>query len=164
MSFFSARKGFVCDNVIEYEVVLASGRIVTANKDNNRDLWLALKGGSNNFGIVTRFDLATFKQPEFWGGQVFYNISTVPAQLEAFSNFTVATGYDDFASLIQSYGYTAGQGFGAINGLRYTAPVENPKVFQPFLDIQPQLGNTLRVSNVTDFTEEQGKFSPDGFR
>lgn len=165
LSFFSARKGFVCDNVLEWEVVLSDGRIVTANAKTNPDLWLALKGGSNNFGIVTRFNLATFEQPRFYGGQVFYNISTVPEQLKAFSEFTVATGYDDYASLIQSYGYTAGQGFGAINGMRYTAAVEAPpKVFQPFLNIQPQLLSTMRVSNVSDFTHEQGQFSPDGFR
>ncbi|CAN8100049.1 unnamed protein product [Discula destructiva] len=47
------------DNVKGCEVVLADGSIVEANSTTNEDLWRALKGGSSNFGIVTRFDLET---------------------------------------------------------------------------------------------------------
>jgi FAD/FMN-containing dehydrogenase len=54
ISFFSPRYGFVCDNVENFEVVLASGQIVNANSKTNSDLWRALRGGSNNFGIVTK--------------------------------------------------------------------------------------------------------------
>ncbi|KAH7224441.1 hypothetical protein B0J15DRAFT_518487 [Fusarium solani] len=53
---YTARRGFDCDLVDNFEVVLADGRIANANKDSNSDLWKALKGGSANFGIVTRFD------------------------------------------------------------------------------------------------------------
>ncbi|KAJ8060841.1 hypothetical protein OCU04_009925 [Sclerotinia nivalis] len=60
ISFFSAREGLVCDNVVNYEIVLADGKIVNANQSDNHDLWKALKGGSNNFGIVTRFNIRTF--------------------------------------------------------------------------------------------------------
>lgn len=56
-SFFSGTKGFGCDNVANYEVVLANGSITNANATFNPDLWRALKGGGGNFGIVTRFDL-----------------------------------------------------------------------------------------------------------
>lgn len=54
------RTGFGCDQVVNYEVVLANGSIVNANATAHSDLWRALKGGSSNFGIVTRFDLETF--------------------------------------------------------------------------------------------------------
>ncbi|RYP71474.1 hypothetical protein DL770_008122 [Monosporascus sp. CRB-9-2] len=57
ISFFSGKRGFGCDSVVNFEVVLANGTIVNANQTANADLWRALKGGSNNFGIVTRFDL-----------------------------------------------------------------------------------------------------------
>lgn len=54
------RTGFGCDSVVNYEVVLASGLIVNANASVHSDLWRALKGGSSNFGIVTRFDIEAF--------------------------------------------------------------------------------------------------------
>lgn len=59
-SFFSGSKGFGCDNVVNYEVVLADGSVVNANASSHPDLWKALKGGGGNLGIVTRFDLETF--------------------------------------------------------------------------------------------------------
>ena len=60
ISFLSARKGFVCDNVLDYEIVLPSGDIVHANAQEKLDLFKALRGGSNNFGIVTNFKLVVF--------------------------------------------------------------------------------------------------------
>lgn len=54
------RTGFGCDSVVNYEVVLRNGQIVNANATSHSDLWRALKGGSSNFGIVTRFDLQAF--------------------------------------------------------------------------------------------------------
>lgn len=61
ISYFSPEHGFVCDNVHEFEVVLANGDIVTASKTSNPDLFTVLKGGNNNFGIVTNFKFKTFK-------------------------------------------------------------------------------------------------------
>lgn len=54
LSFVSPKVGWVTDNVIAFEVVLASGEVVIADRTNHADLWHALKGGSGNFGIVTR--------------------------------------------------------------------------------------------------------------
>ncbi|KAI1503595.1 FAD binding domain-containing protein [Biscogniauxia marginata] len=56
-SFFTGRMGFGCDSVVNFEVVLANGTIVNANSTANMDLWQGLKGGTSNFGIVTRFDI-----------------------------------------------------------------------------------------------------------
>ncbi|KAL3439766.1 hypothetical protein BJX65DRAFT_300898 [Aspergillus insuetus] len=50
-TFYTCRVGFACDQVINYEVVLADGRIVDANSKTNPDLFRVLKGGGNNFGI-----------------------------------------------------------------------------------------------------------------
>lgn len=67
-TFFAARRGFACDDVIAYEVVLADGRIVNVDKDNHSDLFRSLKGGSNNFGIVTKFTMTAIPCDKVWGG------------------------------------------------------------------------------------------------
>lgn len=59
-SFYTGLHGFACDRVVNYEIVLGDGSIVNANANSSTELFKALKGGSNNFGIVTRFDLQTF--------------------------------------------------------------------------------------------------------
>lgn len=92
ISFFAPSVGFVADNILNYEVVLANSSIVNANKTSNSDLWLALKGGGSNFGIVTRFDIASFSLSTMWGGALPLPDSpqTTPLVLSALHNFTAA--------------------------------------------------------------------------
>lgn len=86
-SFYSARKGMVCDGVASFEIVLSSGEVTTADKDTNADLWVALKGGNNNFGIVTSFELDTWETGQLWGGTVYYGTDKREALIDAFVNF-----------------------------------------------------------------------------
>ena len=138
------------------EVVLANGSIVNANADENAALYMALKGGSNNFGIVTRFDLQTYPHGDFWGGFIFYPATTIPQQLVAFENYMVPKQADPFAEMICAIGYEAAtHSFLVSDGIYYTKPVANPAIFQPFTSIQPQLGNTVRISNLSDFVAEE---------
>lgn len=67
-SYYTGRMGMACDSVVNFEIVLASGEVVNANAKENEDLWKALKGGSGNFGIVTRFDMKAFAASPIWGG------------------------------------------------------------------------------------------------
>ncbi|RFU24352.1 hypothetical protein B7463_g11985, partial [Scytalidium lignicola] len=157
--------GFVCDNVANFEVVLADGSAVNANSEEHSDLWYALKGGSNNFGIVTRFDFKTFAQGLLWGGSMVFPIETLPEQLSAFVNFTSSENYDPYASLINSFGYEPAAGAMFVsNSIVYTAPVANPPAFQQYTSIMPQLVNTMRISNLSDFTLELNVGTPYGFR
>ncbi|KAL1914465.1 uncharacterized protein VTP21DRAFT_8848 [Calcarisporiella thermophila] len=50
------------DVLVEAEVVLASGEIVRASERENTDLFFAIRGGGNQFGVVTKFELKTFPQ------------------------------------------------------------------------------------------------------
>jgi FAD/FMN-containing dehydrogenase len=55
LGFLSKKYGLACDNLIDAEVVLASGDVVRANADENPDLFWAIRGGGGNFGVVSSF-------------------------------------------------------------------------------------------------------------
>jgi len=166
ISAFSPRYGFTCDTVKNFEVVLASGAIVQANAKQNRDLFYALRGASNNFGVVTRIDLEAFPQGPFWGGGTNHDIATTPQQLKAAADLASASPYDEFASLVQTYTYIAGLGSFVSNTMHYTKTAsdqEVPAFFKPFTDI-PNTGSTLRVGNLSSFGAEGAAGSPHGYR
>lgn len=50
--------GLHCDNLLEVQLVTAAGEVVTANKDENTELFWGMRGAGFNFGIVTS---ATYK-------------------------------------------------------------------------------------------------------
>lgn len=156
ISFLSPQRGFACDNVVNMEIVLADGQIVHANTQQNPDLFTALKGGSNNFGIVTRFDFQTFSLGNFWGGFITYPSITIPQQLQAFETFIDPTNFDPHAEIIVAIGYVGAiQSVIVSNGIYYTKPAVDPPIFHPFTAIQPQLASTMRISNMTDFVNEE---------
>jgi FAD/FMN-containing dehydrogenase len=57
--------GLTSDNIVGLEIVTAAGEIVTADAENNADLyWACRGGGGGNFGIVTKFGFSTFPVTE----------------------------------------------------------------------------------------------------
>jgi FAD/FMN-containing dehydrogenase len=57
LSFLSTQYGWAANNIVSFEVVLANATIVTASNTTHPDLYRALKGGGNNYGIVTAYNM-----------------------------------------------------------------------------------------------------------
>lgn len=145
------------------QVVLADGSIVEADKDTNTDLWQALKGGSNNFGIVTRLDLATFEGIDLWGGVVTYPNGTTQQQIDAMYKFTDEVTNDRFASAISIWQYSTTTDTNMIiSAYDYTKPVARAPIFDDFLAIPGNTSDSLRFTNMTDLTIELEQ--AEGFR
>ncbi|KAF4865705.1 FAD-dependent monooxygenase yanF [Colletotrichum siamense] len=98
-SYYTGYRGFGCDNVVNYEVVLSDGRIINANETAHADLYKALRGGASNFGIVTRFDLEAFPSADLYGGSRIISTNYVDQVINAviaFANYNVSQARDTF--------------------------------------------------------------------
>ncbi|OWP00880.1 hypothetical protein B2J93_2573 [Marssonina coronariae] len=132
MSFLSAQHGLACDNIQSYEVVLSNGTIVNANTDSNPDLFWALKGGGNQFGIVTRFTVNTVSIGQVWGGVRTYSRAATAQLLTATQDFT-ENFHDPKAAIIVSFQTLFGglDQFWAVFFF-YDGPVPPQEVFDQF--------------------------------
>lgn len=171
LSFFSSREGFICDNVTNFEVVLASGQTINANASEHADLWRALRGGGNNLGVVTRFDMRTFPQGPFRGGAVLYFPPSFPGQVDALVAELQKHDASDEMHLMLSIGYSASYmqlgGTLCMNLVYHTGAAEAaPEVLDPFVKTSPQVEqlNSVRALTLKDAAGEQAGQSADGVR
>ena len=76
------RFGLALDNLLAAEVVLADGRFVVADPDNERELFWALRGGGGNFGVVTAMRYRLHNLPSVSSGMLIYPFAEAKAVLE----------------------------------------------------------------------------------
>ena len=81
--------GLTIDNLLSADVVLADGRFVKANADENPDLFWALRGGGGNFGVVTSFTFKLHKIDMIYGGPMLYELGEAAEVMEWYRDFIV---------------------------------------------------------------------------
>lgn len=64
--------GLALDNLVRAEVVTAEGRVVTADEDENAELFWAVRGGGGNVGIVTAFEFAAHPTTDVFHGKIAF--------------------------------------------------------------------------------------------
>lgn len=82
--------GLSCDNLLQARVVLATGEVVTANKDSHADLYWALKGGGGNFGVVTEFTYQLHPMTGMVGGLIIHPRDNARAVLQRYREVALA--------------------------------------------------------------------------
>lgn len=153
-TFFTARRGFACDNVVSYQVVLASGDIVVADAGNNPDLFRALKGGSNNFGIVTNFTMTAIPCDKVWGGMTFFPKQVIPSAIEAFSSFTDNVANDVNSNLVTIFTHMPDFKDVVIATLYANMEgVEKPPAYEKWLAL-PEMLNTVKMTTISEMAFE----------
>jgi FAD/FMN-containing dehydrogenase len=66
------RFGLTSDNVVRFHMVTADGRFVVADRDQDPDLFWALRGGGGRFGAVTRIEYRLHPVDTVFAGMVMY--------------------------------------------------------------------------------------------
>ncbi|EEA25210.1 hypothetical protein TMatcc_006569 [Talaromyces marneffei ATCC 18224] len=163
LSFLSSQYGWAANNVVDYEVVLANGTITHANSSTNTDLFAVLKGGGNNFGIVTQYTLQT--QPisnKVWGGVMTFSHDKSPQILQAIRDFTEYYP-DDKAAIIPTCEHTPLFTEWFVF-MFYDGPSPPDGIFNNFTAIGADLNMTKTWNSYYDLLQDNDKYDLRGQR
>lgn len=142
---------------MNFEVVLANGNIVNANATSNIDLFTALKGGQNNFGVVTRFDLTTFPAGPIWGGRILYAPNATIPLLTALTDFKLGN-YDPHVAgwVTVRYNHTAAT-FNPVVIMWHTKPEVKPGALKSIVEVKPQIMNGMVEAPISEHTRNASR-------
>ncbi|RMF29847.1 MAG: FAD-binding oxidoreductase [Candidatus Nitrosothermus koennekii] len=80
--WISRKYGLAVDNLISAEVVTADGRLLTASREENQDLFWAIRGGGGNFGIVTSFKFRCIELDKIYSGLIIKKFENAKEYLQ----------------------------------------------------------------------------------
>ncbi|KGO70750.1 FAD linked oxidase, N-terminal [Penicillium expansum] len=139
IGYFSSKMGWGADSVVQYEVVLENGSIVLVDRTSHPDLFWALKGGSNNFGIVTRYDMVTMEVGDAFASGIIWKSASTTQWFEALNAYMAPGGgvEDVNAAIMPIVALTPEDGTYEVISLEfYSEPVASPKAFENFTAIE----------------------------
>jgi hypothetical protein len=84
LGWLSGKYGAGCDNLLAAEVVTADAKVVTASKDENPDLFWAIRGGGGNFGVATSLSYRLHPVDQVFGGTLTYPMTKLGAILKIY--------------------------------------------------------------------------------
>lgn len=146
----STEYGWAANSILEYELVLANASVISVTESSYPDLFMALKGGGNNYGIVTSYLLQAYPIGDVWGGNLIFDATSEVSTkiLAAVRDFT--ENYDDdkagiivtaertLATLVDIW----------VIFLYYNGPERPEGVFDKFFDISDFKINTCKTQSI----------------
>jgi FAD/FMN-containing dehydrogenase len=89
LGYLTRRFGWTVDNLLEVEIVTADGEVRRASRDENADLFWAIRGAGANLGVVTSFRFRLHEVgPTVYGGLVAWPFERAEEILEAYRALT----------------------------------------------------------------------------
>jgi len=87
LGHLTRKYGLAIDSLVEADVVLADGKLVTTSEKKNPDLFWAIRGGGGNFGVVTSFLFNLQDAGIVHGGPMLWHIEDSEEMLRFYRDF-----------------------------------------------------------------------------
>ncbi len=100
--YLTRKYGLTIDNLLEADVVLADGRLVTASPEQNADLFWALRGGGGNFGVVTSFLFRGQPVAEVHAGPTFWAVEDTAEVMAWYRDFMAGAPDDLYGFFLET--------------------------------------------------------------
>ncbi|KAL4917335.1 hypothetical protein BDW62DRAFT_211211 [Aspergillus aurantiobrunneus] len=148
--WLAPRYGLVLDSLVAATIVLGNGSITVASGDENPDLFWAIRGAGQCFGVVVEFVFeAHDHQDPVWAGMLGFPLPQLEGVFD-FANALVETTNGDSAMVVQLSRYpfaNSGRDLGIMAIVFHYGDAESAKaVFRPLLDLNPLVNTTMAQS------------------
>ena len=136
--------------------------ILTVSEKLYPELYWALRGGGNNFGLVTKYNLFTIPAPQMYGGARIFQETEFPdvinAWINVINNATVDGHAQQYVAFLQSSGMKLGTA-----ELTYTKNESDPEIFKQFRSI-PAISDTSSSKSLVEYVKYLETENPSGHR
>jgi len=156
-----AKYGLALDNVVAADVVTADGRLVTADANENPDLFWGVRGGGGNFGIVTSLKYRLHELGPVLAGAVFYPVSKAEEVLRFFREFS-ATIPDELVIQCGSFTMPDKVQVFAVAACYCGNIAEGEKVLKPLRTFGPPMADAISVMSYVQLQSMFDPFFPPG--
>jgi FAD/FMN-containing dehydrogenase len=134
--------GLACDNLISVDVVTADGRLLTASKSRNEDLFWGLRGGGGNFGIAISFEFQLHPVGPMLGGILIHRLDKAAEVLGFYDDFT-RTSPDELGTFVGFVTSPEGERVMAIFVSYNGAVEEGQRILKPLREFGPPLADMI---------------------
>jgi hypothetical protein len=147
--WLTGQYGLIIDNLLSVKIVLADGEVMDASEDEHKDLFWAIRGAGQAFGVVTEL---VFKAHEFrndvFAGFLYFSVDKLPKIVE-FANW-FDEKQDENSGLFFGFRAPSASDLSVVvTILFYNGPKEKAEAFYgPLLSLHPIINQTRMMSYV----------------
>ncbi|MGH3024567.1 MAG: FAD-binding oxidoreductase [Gaiellaceae bacterium] len=153
LGWLGRRYGLAANSVVAIELVTADGRLVRADRDNEPDLFWALRGGGGSFGIVTAIELALYPVPEVYAGVLFFPAERGAEVLNAWRTWiedtpeelTSAGRLMHFPPIPEVPEHLRGRSFTLVEAAYIGSEEDGAELLRPLRELGPELDTVAMI-------------------
>jgi FAD/FMN-containing dehydrogenase len=164
IGWLSRAHGLSCDNLLSVDIVTADAQLRRANRDENPDLFWAVRGGGGNFGVVTSFEFQLHQVgPTVLAGLLVWPRSMAHDVLRGFREFT--WGVPENASAYAGLGTSPdGDPIVVVIGFHNGPTEAGEALFAPLRRLGPPAADMLQPMPYVDAQKMLDALNPPGNR
>lgn len=155
------RFGMAIDNVQSMDVVTADGELRHASNREHQDLFWGLRGGSGNFGVVTRFEFELHPmQREVIAGKLTYPLAKARDLLAMYADYAPTAPDDLYFDPIITLPPGGAPGMAQID-VCYSGPARDAgRVLAPLRKIGTPLDDSVKAMDYVDLQRSGDSSDP----
>ncbi|BAK35784.1 oxidoreductase [Microlunatus phosphovorus NM-1] len=153
LSWYARQHGLAAHHLTAVEIVLADGRLVRADAENEPDLFWALKGGGGSFGIVTALEFELLPIADAYAGMLLWPGERAAEVARAWAQWTrtapesatTACRLMSFPPLPELPPFLSGRKLVVIDGAVLESDERAAEILAPLRALAPELDTFARV-------------------